>query len=152
MAKEIKFFIDHKEFVTTSSKRTVAELLGEVELTVDSFYLVLPDKTEHDNPGELVEIHDRDEFTTKAKKNRGDDKVIRYKVNGEERETTSSELTVEAILRAAGKDAVVDVNDLSNYYLEALESGHRYEDLQDKVHLEDGSQFLAVYRGKTPVA
>ena len=153
MAEGIKYFIDGKEFLTPVPQRKVADLLAEVDLTVEDAVLVLPDGSEQGDPSASIDIHDGDKFTTKPKStsDKGDG-IICYKVNGEEQKTTSSKRTVEEILRDAGKDASVDVDELSSYYLESLVPRHRYESLNEVVEILDGSQFLAVYRSKTPVA
>ena len=154
MAEEIKYTINGKGFTTPVPKRKVADLLSEINLTAQEFILVSPDNTEHGNPDELIDIHNGDAFTTKPKKDKGSkgNQVIRYKVNGEELKTTISKMTVEEILKAAGKSASVNVNDLSNYFLQDLKSEHRYENLTDVVSISEGDQYLAVYRGKVPVA
>lgn len=153
MAEGIKYFIDGKEFQAPVSQRKVADLLAEVELSAEDAVLVLPDGSEQSDPNVLIDIQDGDKFSTKPRSKSGkDDGVIRFKVNGEEQKTTSSKLTVEEILKNAGKEASVDVNELSSYYLESLVPRRRYESLNEVVEVLDGSQFLAIYRSKTPVA
>ena len=153
IAEEIKYTINGKEFTTPISKRKVADLLSEVNLTAQEFILISPDKTEHGDPDELISIHNGEAFTTKPKdKGSKDGQVIRYKVNGEELKTTNSQMTVEEILKAAGKPASVDVNDLPSYFLQDLKSEQKYENLTDVVSISEGSQYLAVYRGKVSVA
>lgn len=77
---------------------------------------------------------------------------IRYSVNGELLRTDKAVLTVEEILRRAGSAAGIDLNALSEYVLENVANDETYRDLADEAQLEDGDQFLAVYRGRTPVA
>ena len=79
-------------------------------------------------------------------------KPIHYKVNGEELTTTDATLTVEIILTDAGDAASVDTSQLDSYTLENIADGRKYENPTDKVCVEDGDQFLAIYRGRTPVA
>ena len=61
-------------------------------------------------------------------------------------------MTVEEILRRAGTDAAIDVDDLESYYLDNVHTGVRYESLSDEVPVADGDQFLALHAGRTPVA
>ena len=77
---------------------------------------------------------------------------IRYSVNGEMQRTDKEVVTVEEILRRAGSAAGIDLNALGEYILENVASEESYRNLTDQVQLQDGDQFLAVYRGRTPVA
>ena len=82
----------------------------------------------------------------------GEASIIHYLVNGEKQRTEQGMLTVEEILRHAGAAAGINVNDLDNYYLESVTNNRQYRKLAEKVKLEDGDQFLAIYSGRTPVA
>lgn len=157
MASTIKYYIDTGkrkiDLETAKPELTVAEMLTAAKLSPEEVVLVgpAPSKTVHDDPKQVVKISDQAVFTTQPRKGRGE-KDITIKVNGEEIKTSKSEMTMEEILKAAGKDASVNVQDLTSYFLEHLESGVKYDNLQDLVPLIDGDQFLAVHRGKTPVA
>ena len=78
-------------------------------------------------------------------------KTVHYEVQGEPQETDHS-MTVEEILEKAGAPASIDVAEVGNYILEDLNTGKKYENLQDTVVIEEGDKFIANYRGKTPVA
>ena len=78
--------------------------------------------------------------------------TIRYTVNGELQVTKESPLTVEEILRRAGPDAAIDLDQLEDYYLDNVRTGARYENLGDEVLVTDDDQFVALYAGPTPIA
>ena len=78
-------------------------------------------------------------------------KETHYEVQGEPQET-DHEMTVKEVLENAGTKASIDVNELDNYILEDLNTGKKYENLQDPVPINEGDKFVAIYRGKTPVA
>lgn len=79
-------------------------------------------------------------------------RVIHFTVNGEQQTTDTEFPTLEEILRKAGAVAGIDEKDLGSYFLESLDDGRKYEDLSDKVEVKEGSQFVAIHVGKTPVA
>ena len=153
MANTIKYHIDGIDIETAKPEQKVTDMLVAAKLSPEDVLLVgpAPDKTVYDDPNQIIKIQDQDTFTTRPRKD-GRDKVITYKVNGEELKTDKTKLTVEEILKAAGKAASVNVSDLKSYYLERIEPNEKYDNLSDVVPLEDGSQFIAVHRGKTPVA
>lgn len=80
------------------------------------------------------------------------DSIIHYKVNGEQQTTTNATLSVEQILRAAGKAASIDLNQLNSYILENIINGRKYQNLADIVDISNDDEFLAVHSGATPVA
>ena len=77
---------------------------------------------------------------------------VHYQVNGEVLTTEEPTPTVREILEDAGAPASVDVREIGNYSLENLTAGKKYEDLDDRVPVGEGDKFVAIYRGKTPVA
>ncbi|MYB34849.1 MAG: hypothetical protein F4X92_06965 [Gammaproteobacteria bacterium] len=77
---------------------------------------------------------------------------IHYRVNGEQQTTTDSTLSVEQILRSAGKTASIELQQLDSYILENIKTGNKCESLTDMVNILNGDEFLAVHSGATPVA
>lgn len=155
MADSIEFFIDDKPYATAKVSLSVADILGIVGLSSDQFFLISQDGTKHLDLNQNIEIHSGDRFTTE-KRDRDSKppfaKVIHYKVNGEQLTTNNATLSVEQILRAAGKAASIDLNQLNSYILEDIKTGKKYQDLSDIVDISDDDAFLAVHSGATPVA
>ena len=155
MADSIEFFIDDKPYSTRKVSQSLAEILAIAGLSPDQFFLISQDGTEHLDPKQNIDIHPGDRFTTK-KRDRDSkppvDKVIHYKVNGEQQTTTNATLSVEQILRAAGKPASIDLNQLNSYILENIKTGMKYQNLADIVDISNDDEFLAVHSGATPVA
>ena len=155
MADSIEFFVDNKLFTTHKATQTVGEILAIVELSADQFYVISPDGTQYIDPKQTIEIHAGDHFTTRK---RDDDIkppspiVICYSINGEQQSTTDATLSVEEILRSAGKAASIDLQQLDSYILENIKTGKKYESLADVVELLNDDHFLAVHSGATPVA
>lgn len=143
---EIKIFINDKACAIAGPDQKVADLLGEVGVTVEDAVLVTPDGIEHDKPEETVHVSDGDRLETRPPTD------IHYQVNGESQTTTSCRLTVGVILEDAGKSAGIDVSGLANYYLENVATEQRYDDLDAEVVVCEGDSFIAVHRGPTPVA
>lgn len=77
---------------------------------------------------------------------------VRFQVNGETVTTDEPSPTVEQVLESAGAPAGVEVKEVGDYSLENLTDGKKYDDLSDRVSVGEGDQFVAIYRGKTPVA
>ena len=153
MNSQIRFVVNDQEFTTQTSEQSVAELLDRVGLTTDQAVILGRDGVAHTIPDELIEVHNGDRFEAR----RCDDmptrgRVIHYEVNGERQTTTGRDLTMGAILERAGRAASIDPDHLGDYYLQNLESGRRYDDLAERVVVQDGDRFLAVHRGATPVA
>ena len=155
MADSIEYFIDNKPFTTHEATRTVEEILSIVDLSAEQFYLISPDGTQYVDPKQNIEIRSGDRFITKKRDH--DTKppsplVIYYSVNGEQQSTTSATLSVEDILRSAGKAASIDLQQLNSYILENIKTSKKYELLTAVVEILNDDQFLAVHSGATPVA
>ena len=155
MANSIDFFVDNKSYATHKAIQSVADILAIAGLSADQFFLISSDGTKYLDSKQNVEIHSGDHFTTE-KRDR-DSKppspvVIHYKVNGEQQSTTDATLSVEAILRTAGKAASIDLQALNSYILENIKTAKKYESLSDVVEILNDDEFLAVHSGATPVA
>ena len=151
MADSIEFYVDDKLCESDKPVLSVAEILAKVSKSADKYYLISSDNTRYINPKQQLEVRPGDHF--KTEKRDGDKKpLISYKVNGEQLSTFKSTLTVEEILRAAGKAASVDLQQLDSYYLENIKTAKKYEHLADIVEIMDKDEFLAVHSGATPVA
>lgn len=155
MADSIEFFIDDKPYSTRKVSLSVAEMLAIAGLSSEQFFLISQDGNKHLDPKQNIDIHSGDRFTTE-KRDRDSkppfDTVTHYKVNGEQQTTTNATLSVEQILRAAGKPASIDLNQLDSYILENIKTGKKYQNLTDIVDISDDDEFLAVHSGATPVA
>ena len=155
MAEPIEFFIDDKPYSTLKVSQSVADILAMAGLSSDQFFLISADGTELLDPKQSVDIHSGDRFTTE-KRDRDSKppfpKVIHYKVNGEQQTTNVSTLSVEQILRAAGKAASIDLNQPDSYILENIKTGQKYQHLAETVDILNDDEFLAVHSGATPVA
>ena len=150
----IRFTINGQGFESPRGRVSVEWLLKQVGLGPGDTELVRQATGEEwTDPAAHVELHDGDRFEVKR---RGDkpppDARIRYTVNGEPQATTRTPLTVEEILRRAGTDAAIDLDQLESYYLDNVRTAQRYENLGDEVPIVDGDQFMALYAGPTPVA
>ena len=80
-----------------------------------------------------------------------------FSVNGEKMSTDQKTLTIRGILkRAASVEATcVDADLIEDYDLmrvNGTKDGFSYSDLERTLRIRDGDEFLALYRGKTPVA
>ncbi len=149
---KITYFVDGKDFYTDTPEMTVSEVLERAGRPSDQFYLILKD-AEYSNPDQKIEIRDGDRFETKIRdRSLPVEQNIHYKVNGENQTTEHRTLTVEQILRNAGRAASIDVAQISDYYLESIDDGRKYENAADQVTIKQGEQFLALHRGRTPVA
>ena len=149
---KVTYFVNDQTFYTDTPELTVSDVLERAGESPDQFYLVLKD-IEYRDPSQKIEIHEGDRFQTKPRDRTPPvEKIIHYKVNGEEQTTERDTLTVEEILRSAGRAASIDVAQINDYYLESLDDGRKYEDLAEQVSIKEGDQFLAIHRGKTPVA
>ena len=73
---------------------------------------------------------------------------IHYTVDGERLTTKAHELTVDQILKAAGKDPL-------NHYLVLLK-GHEQESFEGKpnheIHMHDHMKFISISLAPTPVS
>ena len=155
MADSIDFFIDDKPYSTYKAIQSVTEVLALAGLTADQFFLISSDGTKFLDGEQNVEIRSGEHFTTKKRDRDAGPKppeLIQYQVNGENQKTVEKSLSVEQILRSAGKGASIDLRQLDSYILENIKTGQKYERLDDIVDISDGDQFLAVHSGATPVA
>ena len=151
----VHFTINGREFASRESHVTVAWLLQQIGLKPGDAVLERSDTGETwSDPSALVELRERDKFEAKPKRDPTPvpEPRISYTVNGEPQVTEKTPLTVEEILRQAGADAAIDLNQLESYYLDNVRTGARYEDLDDEVPIADGDQFVALHAGRTPVA
>lgn len=155
MADYIEFLVDDKPYATRKAMLSVADIFSIVGLSASEYYLLSPDGARYADSQHQVEIHSGDHFKTE-KRDRNIDPVlplvIYYKVNGEKLSTTDATLSVEEILRSAGKGASIDLQQLNSYILENISTGKKYENLADIVTIMNDDQFLAVHSGATPVA
>ena len=153
MSNQIRIFIDGKQVLATKSNLTVAEILDAAKIPIDEYYLVSEKGDEYKDPNKKVKFYSGERFkSTKRRHVPPVTKTIHYSVNGEAQMTERSPLTVETILKIAGAAASIDVAQIDSYYLESVEGDQTYNNLSDQVTIQEGDRFLAVYRGKTPVA
>ena len=155
MSTLFHFTINGQRFESPESPVSVAWLLKQIGLRPEDAELVREATGEiWSDPSAVVELHDGDKF--EAKPRRGPSPLpepeIHYAVNGEPQVTETTPVTLEEILRRAGADAAIDVNQLESYYLDNVRTGDRYENLGDEVPIVDGDQFVALHAGRTPVA
>lgn len=149
---KVKFSVDGQDFDSDTSELTVSAVLERAGKTQGQSLLKL-DGAEFRNPDEEIKIRDGDRFKTKALDGaHAGETSIRYEVNGETRTTAGQTLTVEEILRNAGRAASIDVANVNDYYLESIADGRKYERLDVAVAINEGDRFLAIHRGRTPVA
>ena len=76
------------------------------------------------------------------------DKIIHFKVDDEELETTEKELTVGEILTLAELDP-------ATHYLQLVKGGkpgESFKDLDQNIHLHPGIKFASVFTGPTHVS
>lgn len=148
----IHFKINRREFQSDERRVSAAWLAEKAGLDPTRFELVRTTTGETwRDPSELVELRQGDSFEAKGRV-RPVEPSIRYTVNGEPQVTEESPLTVEEILRRAGSDAAIDLDQLDDYYVDDVRTGARYENPGDEVPVADGDQFVALYAGPTPVA
>ena len=153
MSNQIKFFIDGKQTLAAKSELTVAEILGSAKIPIDEYYLVSEKGDEYKDPTKEIKLYSGERFQTRKRDHAPSViKKIYYSVNGEAQMTERNPLTVETILKNAGAAASIDVAQIDSYYLESIENDQTYNSLADQVTIQEGDRFLAVYRGKTPVA
>ncbi len=151
MTESIGFYIDNQIFETDESILSVKDILTTAGKSVDEFILISSDGTSNLDPAQNIEVHAGEHFTTERRDSDNRPKIT-YKVNGERLSTDKAILTVEEILRTAGRAASIDLNQIDRYFLENIETGEKYESLADLVEIKDKDQFLAVHAGATPVA
>ena len=148
----IHFKINGREFESDRRRVRAAWLAEQAGLDPTGFELVRTTTGETwRDPSAAVELREGDAFEAKGRV-RPVEPSIRYTVNGELQVTKKSPLTMEEILRRAGSDAAIDLDQLEDYYLDNVRTGARYENLGDEVPVTDDDQFVALYAGPTPVA
>jgi hypothetical protein len=148
----IHFKINRREFASERRQVRAMWLAEQAGLDPTVFELVRTTTGETwRDPSAAVELCEGDAFEAKGRV-RPVEPSIRYTVNGEPQVTGESPLTVNEILRRAGPDAAIDLDQLDEYYLVNVHTGDRYENPGDEVPVTDGDQFVALYAGPTPVA
>lgn len=148
---EITYFVEGVALTAKDPALTAGQVLDSAGLPSEEFLVVSPDSKTHENPDDLIEVHDGDRFTVK-RRTVSEPVEIHYEVNGEDQETLGAAHTVEDILRKAGRKASIDLDQIDSYYLQDLADGRKYEGAADEVRIKEGDRFLAVHRGLTPVA
>lgn len=144
---KIRFSVNDRQLETDTSEMTVSEVLERASESADHCDLVR-DGTQVGDRGQSITIHDGDHFQTMP---RGGG-AVRYEVNGEQQTADQRTLTLEEILRRAGRPAAIDQAQVGNYYLQNVADGLKYQDLSTPVTIREGDKFIAVHCGRTPVA
>ena len=155
MVSYVEFFIDNKPYTTSKAVLTVSDILAYADLSTDDFILISSENAEFRNAKEEIEVQSGDHFTTKKWDRDSKPEFankIHYRVNGEQQDTAEASLSVEQILRTAGKATSIDLQQLHSYILEDLKTGSSYENLSEIVTISNGDEFLAIHSGATPVA
>ena len=152
MHEKIEFFLDGRPVTVAGGRLSVRELLKMVDKPVDGNYVVSRDGIEYDDPDQSIDVRPGDKIETRRKPDRTSAAPhrVHYKVNGEDQVTTENPLSAEEIMRRAGAPAAIDVDDLESYLIEHVD-GTKYDRLT-AVTIREGDEFLAIYRGATPVA
>ena len=148
----IHYKINGRGFESDRRKVRAAWLAEQAGLDPTGFELVRTKTGETwRDASAIIELLEGDAFDAKGRV-RPVEPTIRYTVNGEPQATKESPLTMEEILRRAGPDAAISLDQLEDYYLDNVRTGARYENLSDEVLVTDDDQFVALYAGPTPVA
>lgn len=149
---KISFSVNDRSYETESTGMTVSEVLGRAGESADHCCLLL-NGIQYDDPDQEVTICDGDRFETKARdRNSPVKRSVHYEVNGERLTADQETLTLEMILRTAGRAATIDEAQIRDYYLQNIADGRKYEDLSAPVTIQEGARFIAVHCGRTPVA
>ena len=149
---KISFSVNDQPFETESSGMTVSEVLDRVGESADHCCLLL-NGTQYDDPNQDITICDGDRFQTRERAGSTPvERTLHYEVNGEHLTADQETLTLETILKTAGRAATIDEARISDYYLQNIADGRKYEDLSAPVTIHEGARFIAVYCGRTPVA
>ena len=148
----LKYFVDGKEFHSESNQLTLREILQNAGLLSDDSYLVSDSGKEFHQFDETITLNEGEKFEVKRDRSRSDGKPINYEVNGELQTTNESALTVEAILKNAGRKAGIDPNEPEKYRLDNLATDKKYNDPSELVPIHNGDKFVAIYTSVTPVA
>ncbi len=150
----IHFTINGQNFESSRKRVSVEWLLKQIGWRPKDAELVREDTGETwFDPSAEVELREGDKFEVKPRRDPPPpESRIHYTVNGEPQVTTKTPITLEEILRHAGADAAIDLNQLESYYLDNVRTAERYENLVDEVPIVDGDEFVALYAGPTPVA
>lgn len=149
---KISFSVNDRPFETESSGMTVSEVLDRVGESADHCCLLL-NGIPYDDPNQEIAICDGDRFETRERDgNTSVEQPLHYQVNGEHLTSNQETLTLETILRTAGRAATIDEAQIGDYYLQDIADGRKYEDLSAPVPIHEGARFIAVHCGRTPVA
>ena len=149
---KIRFSVNDGQFDTETSEMPVSEVLSRAGVSADHCDLVL-DGTEYHDRDQRITIRDGDHFQTKTRdRTPPASRAVHYEVNGEQQTTEHETLTLGAILKSAGPAASIDDSQITDYYLENVADGRKYEELSTPVQIRDGDRFIAVHCGRTPVA
>lgn len=149
---KISFSVNDHPLETESPGMTVSEVLDRAGESADHRCLLL-NGTQYDDPDQEITICDGDRFETKARDwNCPVKRSVHYEVNGERLTADQETLTLKVILTTAGRAATIDESQISDYYLQNIADGRKYEDLSAPVTIQDGARFIAVHCGRTPVA
>ncbi len=147
--KSIRFFLNGKP-ANVEGPTSVHDLLGMASLPTDGSHAIIKDGKEYSDPNHPIDIASGDKIEIRPTRPRRP--VVHYTVNGEKQTTGVNTLSLEAILRRAGKASAIDVNDIGSYYLAYVSDGRKYEKLDHMITLNEGDEFVAVHKGPTPVA
>ena len=150
MSSSQVIYVNGTEHSCADAQVTVATILEEAGTTIKESVLVSADGVTHEDPQELIELEPGARFCTTKREDIT--KLISYFVNGEPCTTTENPISVETILRNAGKGAAIDLRDLGSYILENIADGRKYQNLDDLVEICEGDNFIAIHVGSTPVA
>ena len=144
---KIRFSVNDRHLETDSSEMTVSEVLEHASESADHCGL-MHNGAQVGARDQRITIRDGDHFET-IPRGKG---AVRYEVNGEQQMAEQGTLTLEEILRRAGRPAAIDQAQISDYYLQNVVDGLKYQDLSSRVAIREGDKFIAVHCGRTPVA
>ncbi len=133
------------------SPLSVGKLLRLAGVSIEMSCIKAADGTHYCDPDQLVKVRDGDKLES-TKRPPADHSEIHYWVNGEEQVLKAQSSSLETILRNAGSAASIDISQLRSYFLEKIDTGSRYENLDDEIKLQNGDRFIAIHVGATPVA
>lgn len=147
----MKYFVGEKRFDTGETYLPVRDILEQAGYSSGDHYLLAKPGKAYRGLDELVPIVDGAVFEAKPRGKTAVNGEIRYNVNGEPQVTAKTELAYEELLRNAGPIAGIDLANIAAHDLYDDRTGTRYR-VGTVVPIKPGDEFLAVYRGKTPVA
>lgn len=150
--ERISYFVDGRLQQSDRDALSQREILEKAGYAEAEYYLIGEDGAEYRSPDDKVSLKDREKFEVKPLRGTAPSDVIHYKVNGEHQTAEASPVLLRDILEEAGRKAGIEPNDLERYRLENSDTGAKYAELDERVPIRDGDQFVAIYVGKTPVA